>query len=135
PKNSLVEINAADTTAFIALPGVGGKLASRIINFRDKLGGFYSVNQVGETYGLPDSTFAKIKPLLKLEDPSVKKFNINTATKDDLKSHPYFRWSLANAIVEYRNQHGNFSSVEDLKKIAVITEEIFRKIKPYCTAE
>ena len=127
----MVDINTADTSAFIALPGIGNKLALRIVNFRDKLGGFYSIDQIGETYGLPDSVFRKIKPFLNLETNLVKKFNINTATKDEMKSHPYIKWNLANAIVEYRNQHGNFSSLEDLKKISLITTEVFDKIKFY----
>ena len=132
---SSVEINTADTTALIALPGIGSKLATRIINFRDKLGGFYSIDQVSETYGLADSTFQKLKPWLKLESVSLKKININTATKDELKSHPYLKWTLANAIVEYRNQHGKFSSVDDVKKVGAITEDIFVKIKPYVSLE
>jgi competence protein ComEA len=131
----LVAINTADTTALIALPGIGSKLAARIINFRDKLGGFYSINQVGETYGLADSTFQKIKPWLKLENVSLKKIKINAATKDEMKSHPYLKWTLANAIVEYRNQHGRFSSIEDLKNVGAITEEILAKIKPYISVE
>jgi competence protein ComEA len=135
PKYDLVDVNAADTSAFIALPGIGSKLAARIVNFRDKLGGFYSIGQVSETYGLPDSVFQKIKSYLRLENNSVKKININTATKDEMKSHPYLRWNLANAIVEYRNQHGNYSSPDDLKKITAITEEIFAKIRPYVLVE
>jgi competence protein ComEA len=130
-RNMLIDINMADTNAFISLPGIGNKLASRIINFRDKLGGFYSVDQVGETYGLPDSTFIKIKPLLLMQSTELKKININTATKDELKTHPYIRWNLANAIIEYRNQHGQFSSLEDLKKITLITEELYEKMSPY----
>jgi competence ComEA-like helix-hairpin-helix protein len=130
-----VEINVADTAAWIALPGIGRKLAARITNFRDKLGGFYSIDQVSETYGLPDSTFKAIKPWLKLENPFIKKININTATKEELKSHPYLRWPLANAIVEYRNQHGNFASIEDLRKVGAITEEVFAKIRPYVSVE
>jgi competence ComEA-like helix-hairpin-helix protein len=126
----VVNINEADTSAFIALPGIGSKLALRIVNFRDKLGGFYSVDQVGEIYGLPDSTFQKIKGLLQLSGP-VKKLNVNTATKDELKIHPYFKWNLANAIVEYRNQHGAFKSLEDLKNIAMIDEATFEKIVHY----
>jgi len=126
----VVNINEADTSDFIALPGIGGKLAARIVNFRDKLGGFYSVEQVGETYGLPDSTFQKIKILLQLSSP-VKKFNINTATKDELKSHPYIKWNLANAIVEYRNQHGAYKSLDELKKIALIDEATFERIVHY----
>lgn len=128
-----IDINTADTTAFISLPGIGSKLAARIVNFRDKLGGFYSLDQVGETYGLPDSTFQKIKNTLVLSSPSVKKLNINTATKDEMKVHPYFKWALANAIVEYRNQHGNFSTIEELKKISLITDDVFNKIKNYLT--
>jgi competence protein ComEA len=131
PRLVVVDINTADTSAFIALPGIGSKLASRIVNFRDKLGGFYSVDQIAETYGLPDSAFLKIKPFLKFETSIVKKFNINTATKEEMKSHPYLKWNLANAIVEYRNQHGAFSSLEDLKKISLITTDIFDKVKFY----
>jgi competence protein ComEA len=128
---AMVEINTADTSAFIALPGIGNKLALRIVNFREKLGGFYSVDQIREIYGLPDSIFQKIKPFFKLGVSPVRKFNINTATKDELKSHPYLKWNLANAIVEYRTQHGNFSSLEDLKKISLITPEVFDQIKFY----
>jgi len=112
------------------LPGIGSKLAARIVNFRDKLGGFYSVDQVGETYGLADSTFQKIKGSLQLSG-SVKKFNINTATKDELKIHPYIKWNLANAIVEYRNQHGAFKSLDELKNIVLIDEVTFEKIVHY----
>ncbi len=135
PRYSVVDINSADTTALIALPGIGSKLATRIISFRDKLGGFYSINQVGETFGLPDSTFQKIKQYLKLENTSVKKININTATIDELKAHPYIKYSLANPIVAYRNQHGSFSKVEDTKKVMVITDEIYNKISPYLTIQ
>jgi competence ComEA-like helix-hairpin-helix protein len=126
----VVNINEADTSALIALPGIGSKLAVRIVNFRDKLGGFYSVDQVRETYGLPDSTFQKIKTSMQLGG-SVKKLNINTATKDELKTHPYIKWNLANAIVEYRNQHGGFKSLDDLKNIAIIDEATFERIAHY----
>ncbi|HEY4876127.1 MAG TPA: helix-hairpin-helix domain-containing protein [Puia sp.] len=57
---STIDINAADTSAFSTLPGIGSKLSNRIITFRERLGGFYSTNQVAEIYGLSDSTFLKI---------------------------------------------------------------------------
>jgi competence ComEA-like helix-hairpin-helix protein len=126
-----VNANSDDTAAFIALPGIGAKLAARITNFRDKLGGFYSVDQIGETYGVPDSTFQKIKPYLSVDAAAVRKININTATKDELKTHPYIRWNLANAIVEYRNQHGVFKSVEEIKNIVLIDDATYNKIKFY----
>ncbi len=128
-----VDINTADTTLFIALPGIGSKLAQRIINFRNKLGGFYSVDQVGETFGLPDSTYQKIKPRLLLRNSTLKKVNINTALPDEMKAHPYIRYALANAIIQYRTQHGNFSSVNDLKKIMIVTDDIYKKAEPYLT--
>lgn len=127
----LIEINTADRTAFIVLPGIGSILANRIIKFRDKLGGFYAIEQIAEVYGLQDSTFQKIKSRLHLSEVSVKQFNINTATKDEMKAHPYIRWNIANAIVEYRNQHGEFSSLADLKKIVLITDDVYEKIIPY----
>lgn len=132
---STIDINTADTTAFISLPGIGSKLAARIVNFRDKLGGFYSINQVGETYGVPDSTFQKIKQYLKLETTSVKKININTATVEELKLHPYIKYTIANPVIAYRNEHGPFSKVEDIKKVMAVTDEIYNKISPYMTTQ
>ena len=132
---SVIDVNIADTTGFISLPGIGNKLASRIVNFRDKLGGFYSVEQVKETFGLPDSTYQKIKQYLKLDNSSVKKININTATVDELKAHPYIKYGLANPIVAYRNEHGLFSKVEDVKKVMAVTEDIYKKIEAYLTTQ
>ena len=133
PKNtiSVIDINNADTTTLIALPGIGSKLAQRIINFRDKLGGFYKAEQVGETFGLPDSTFQKIKPRLTINNLTIKQFNINTASVDEMKTHPYIRYNIANAIVQYRSQHGNFLSVADIKKIMMVTEDVYNKVAPY----
>ena len=130
---STIDINTADTASFISLPGIGSKLATRIVNFRDKLGGFYAIEQVGETFGLPDSTFQKIKEYLKLEIATVKKININTATVDELKAHPYIKWNLAKPIVAYRIQHGPFDKVEDIKRLMLVTDEVYNKIAPYIT--
>jgi len=132
---TVIDVNIADTTAFIALPGIGSKLAQRIINFRDKLGGFYTTVQVAETYGLPDSTFQKIKSRLSVSTAAIKKININTAAVDEMKTHPYIRYNLANAIVQYRSQHGNFTAVADIKKIMMVTDDIFVKAAPYLTVE
>lgn len=128
-----IEINSADSTALISLPGIGSKLAARILSFRDKLGGFASVEQVKETYGLPDSTFQKIKDRFQCNSSAIKKFNINTADINQLKLHPYIRWNIANVIINYRLQHGNYKSIDDLKKIDLISNEVFNKIAPYLT--
>lgn len=126
-----VDINKANLDDFVSLPGIGEKLGTRIITFRDKLGGFHSVEQVAETYGLPDSTYQKIQTLLLVQETNIKKIPINQSSKDELKMHPYIKWKIANAIVEYRNQHGPFKSLEDLKKIILLDHETFLKIQPY----
>lgn len=128
---SIIDINTADTTALIALPGIGSKLSFRILTFRDKLGGFYKVEQIAETFGLPDSTFQKIKARLVIKNSELKTININTATVDEMKTHPYLRYNIANAILQFRTQHGSFAKVDDLKKIILISDEIYTKVIPY----
>jgi competence ComEA-like helix-hairpin-helix protein len=129
----VVNINAADTAAFIALPGIGSKLASRIVLFREKLGGFYSVEQIREVYGLQDSVFEKIKPALRCDASATKKIRINAVEKEELKSHPYIRWQLANILVQYRTMHGAFMSAADLRKIDNLDSAAIEKMLPYLT--
>ena len=127
-----VDANTADTAAFIALPGIGSKLAARIVAFREKLGGFYAVEQIREVYGLSDSTFQIISPYLQLPDAgAVKRININRATADEMKGHPYIKPALASAIVAYRKANGNFEKVEDILNIMSVTGELFQKLRPY----
>lgn len=126
-----VEINSADTTGLIALPGIGSKLAARIVLFREKLGGFYSVKQVGEVYGLQDSVFQKLAAYLRCDSQKIKKIDINNVSKELLATHPYIRWKLADAIITYRNEHGSFSSAKDLQKIEMIDDEVARRLLPY----
>ena len=130
-----IAVNSADSASFTSLPGIGPGYAGRIVRFRERLGGFVGVNQVAETFGLPDSTFQKIKPYLKIDGNTIKKLNINQATNEELKAHPYIRWQLANVIIAYRTQHGNFASVEALKKIVLITDDVFIKIAPYLVVD
>lgn len=128
---SVIDLNSADTSALIELPGIGSKLANRIVAFRDKLGGFYTLEQLREVYGLNDSTYEFISRYLKLEGDGVRKFNLNEVTVDELKQHPYFKWQLANAIVSFRVQHGSFRSLEELKKISIMDERAFERCVRY----
>ncbi|HEX4958514.1 MAG TPA: helix-hairpin-helix domain-containing protein [Lacibacter sp.] len=130
-KSIPIDINKADTAAWKSLKGIGSFYAKKIVGFRDKLGGFYNIQQVAETYGLPDSIFQTIKPFLRINEADIRQINLNTATADDLKAHPYIRGTVANAIINYRNQHGAFNSVEQLLQIGAIDEILFQKIAPY----
>lgn len=125
-----IDINQAGEQEWQQLQGIGPGYAGRILRFRDKLGGFAYIDQVAETYGLPDSTFRKIRPQLRLS-PVLRKININTADAETLKAHPYLDWRKANAIVNYRAQHGPFRSMEDLKKLKALPPEVVERLAPY----
>jgi len=124
------DLNTADTTQLKLINGIGTGYAKRIVKYRDALGGFYDSNQVREVYGLPPATsdellkYAFIKAV-------VKKINVNSATINDLDKHPYISYKLASLIVNYRTQHGNFKSVEDLNHIKALDKDILSKFAPY----
>ena len=115
------------------IPGIGHSLPFRIINYRDKLGGFWDLLQLKQTYGMTDSIFQLIIPFLKTEPSTCKKININTATDFELSQNPVISKDIAKAIVIYRNQHGSFIRLDDIKRIVFITEEVYSKIVPYLT--
>lgn len=132
---AVVDINAADTAVFIALPGIGPVLAARIVLFREKLGGFHSVGQIGEVYGLPDSVFRRLQPWLRCDSAVVRKIPLNTAEKDRLAAHPYIGWGEAKAIINYRRQHGPFRSLAALNRIVALDTAVLEKIRPYLSVE
>lgn len=127
----MVDVNLADSATWESLPGIGPSLARRIVQFREKLGGFYVVDQVSETFGLPDSVYRKIRPRLLLKELAVRKISLNDAGLEELKNHPYIRYRLANAIDAYRKQHGVFGSVSDIRKIVLVSDSIYSKLEPY----
>ncbi len=136
-KNSTqkIAINKATPETLQQLKGIGPAYSQRIIKFRDALGGFATVDQVGEVFGLPDSTFQSIKPQLLISSQLLKKININTATVDELKLHPYLKWKQANAIVTYREQHGLYNTPNDINKILSLPKDLTDKLIPYLITE
>ena len=85
---------------------------------------------MAETYNLPDSTFQSIKDQL-IDSPIQQFIKINEADAAALKAHPYLKWNEANAIVNYRMQHGKYQSIEDLLKVKILSSELIEKMKPY----
>ena len=132
---TIVDINSATPEEMRNIPGMENGLQYRIAKFREKLGGFISIEQVKETYGITDSAFAAMLPFLKLNNANVLKLNVNTASDMELNAHPYITRPVAKAIALYRIQHGNYQTVADIKKIAFIKEDVFQKIAPYLTVE
>lgn len=129
-KSITIDVNQATPEEWQQLYGIGPYYAKRIVKFREALGGFASIEQIGETYNLPDSTFQSIKSQLSWS-PSIKQIKINSATAEELKSHPYLKWKEANIIVKYRAQHGSFTSIDDLKKVKVLSDDLVKKLAPY----
>lgn len=130
-----VEINTADSLELITVRGIGPYIAMKIIELRTKLGGFYSKEQLREVYRVDSVRYAEIEPFIIVDQFRVKYININTATVDEMKAHPYIRYNLANAIVNYRHQHGKFVSIKDIQKIHLVDADLYRKIAPYLTIE
>lgn len=130
-----LDINTADSVQWESLPGIGPVLAARIVKFRDRLGGFYEIGQIRETFGLPDSTFNKIQPYLRLYKVSLKKLDINQTDEKSLAQHPYIRYKLARLIVLYRSNHGPFSQPKELLGIPLVDDSIYRKIEHYIKTE
>lgn len=130
-KVALIDINTADTTAFQSLYGIGSRLAARIVNYRNKLGGFYSIEQVGETYGVPEETFQNIKKYLIIDATVVNKLNLNTASYDELNAHPYISSKLAFLIMKYRKETGNITSPDILKELVDQSNDTYEKVIAY----
>lgn len=132
-KNELIELNSSDSARLEKLPGIGPKLSQRIIMYREKLGGFHSKEQLSEVFGLKDSLIKLIAEKVVVDAGKIRKLNINKADKDALKNHPYIRYKIADAIINYRSQHGDFTTIDQLKNIVLIDEITFKKLKLYLT--
>ncbi len=130
-----IDINIATAEELMQLPGMNHSLPFRIINYREKLGSFVNLQQIKTAYGMTDSIYQLINPYLKIDLNTIKKININTASEYELSLNPNISRDIAKAIIIYRNQHGNYQKLEDLKKIVFINEEMFQKIVPYLTVD
>lgn len=126
-----VDINTADTTELKKLKGIGIGYAKRIVKYREELGGFLSIEQLSEVWGLTPETLEKCLPQIIISNQNIKKININTASAEELKKHPYISWKIANVIEKYRKANGRYSALDDLKKLHLVDEELLNKLKPY----
>lgn len=130
----LVELNSADSLQLLEIKGIGPAFASRIIKYRNRLGGFQRVEQLLEVYGMKEEQYNLIKSQVKVDPSVIIKIHINTCTAEELKNHPYINnWNIANALVNYRKKHGNFKALEDIKKCDLVNDELYLKLAPYLT--
>ena len=130
PETITIDINQANIWEWQKLKGIGPYYAGRITAFRNKLGGFSTIEQIAETYGLPDSVFQRMRPSLVVSSIP-NKLDINQFPVDSIKAHPYINWKQAQIIVNYRNQHGPYNTTEDLYRIRAFDTVFIEKIGPY----
>jgi competence protein ComEA len=124
-----IDLNSADYEKLLELRGIGRTFALRILDQREKLGGFASLEQLKNIYGLPDSTYQNVYPRLRLS-PVFRKLQVNKARITELM-HPYLSRKEAEIILRYRVNHGDFKSIEDLRKVEILSEEKLNMLKPY----
>lgn len=132
--NYKFDINRVDTAQLISVKGIGDVLSMRIIKFRNKLGGFITMDQLDEVYGLSEEALRLIDKRGYVSDNfQPERININEGTADQISGHPYITQKLANQIVKYRNQHGKFEDLEQLLNIHLISRSDYERLKPYLT--
>ena len=125
--NEHIEINGADTTLLMKIPGIGSYYANRIVRYRERLGGFASAQQLEEIDGLPESAIAFIK----IDEQQIRKMNLNKLTLNQLKKHPYLNFYQAKEICDYRRLKGPLHSIEDLKLLKDFPPDEIDRLKPY----
>lgn len=127
PKGTLVNVAMADTTELKKIPGIGSGIAKAIVGYRDKLGGFYSLEQLQEVkYVTPE-----MLKWFSLEEAPIRKMNINKAGLDKLRAHPYLNFYQAKVIVEYRKKRGDIKSLSQLSLYEEFTEKDLQRLAAY----
>lgn len=123
-----IDLATADTLALRHVPGIGPFFARRIARYRERLGGFVSKNQLLEIEGFPESAL----PFLALpRTPEVRKINVNRATAEQLRAHPYIDYHMARQIIDHRRLRGAIHDLSDLRLLPLFTPGVIERLRPY----
>ena len=133
PKPMNIELNSADSSTLIKVNGIGTVFSSRIVKYRDYLGGFHSKHQLLEVYNLDSTVYQRIEESLWVDSTKIEKIHLNTATFKELLQHPYTDYYLVKQMVNYREQHGGFKKLSQLRELELMYEELYEKLIPYLT--
>jgi competence protein ComEA len=125
----LIEINKADSAQLESLPGIGPVLASRIIRYRELVGGFYSKSQLRDIYGMTEELWLRSTPCLSVDTSAVKKLEVNFLSLSELGRHPYIGFRMARKIVNRRDTSGKFTRKEEFE--ALFSADSLQRILPY----
>jgi competence ComEA-like helix-hairpin-helix protein len=123
--------NAVSAEELQQLRGIGAGYSQRIVDYREKIGGFTHAAQLQEVYGLPPELVERLGKSLSFSGKAKKQLKINAVDIKTLAAHPYFSYSQAKRIVNFRKQHGAFKALKDLQKIHGLKKEWIEKVKNY----
>lgn len=130
PKKASIDLNKVDSAGLESLPFLGPVLASRVCKFRDRLGGFWSVNQLREVWGLKSEVADQIIPWFHVGNGVFRLMCADTASWHQLRSHPYINQEGARMIERFRKHHA-LVSIEDLRNAVPINDSLFQLWSPY----
>ena len=120
----VIDINQATKEDLIKINGIGEGISMRILRFKESLGGFVSMNQMNDIWGLSPEVIDKLNTNFKVSGQSdIKKIDINKASIKELSQFPYFNYPIAKQIVTFRSMNGDFKNVDDLTKIKGLSIE------------
>ena len=130
-----IELNTADSSALTQLSGIGPVLAARTVRYRNLIGGFIDVAQLGEVYGINPELVERLTPQLSADTSQIKRIPVNTATLRELSAHPYLSEQQARGILNYRRLQNHIHNTDELVRNNILQREDAEKIKPYLTFE
>ncbi len=122
-----VTLDDADTASLRKVPGIGRYYASRIVRYRNDLGGYVSVAQLSEIEGIPEAALSYFR----VTGGAVRKLNLNRLTLNELKHHPYINFYQARRIIDYRRLKGPLHSIDDLRLLKDFTQRDIERLRPY----
>ncbi len=128
-----IELNTADSLDLIKLPGIGSVFASRIIKYRQLLGGYCSVEQLLEVYHFPEETYHNIYQNLSADPQHISPIRLNFAGYGELLRHPYIQKEEVEAILGYRNENGSFRTLKEFEDAGIVDAEKVKQLTPYLT--
>lgn len=130
-QNSQIDLNSADSIQLRQLPGIGEKLSKRIVKYRDLLGGFYSVKQLKEVYGLSEQTILLIEDKVTVDISKIRKLDVNFSDVNELSRHPYLKKNLARQIVKFRSGYGSIHDLAVLRDSMIFNIDDYNRLRPY----
>lgn len=122
-----VTLDDADTASLRKVPGIGRYYASRIVRYRNDLGGYVSVAQLSEIEGIPEAALSYFR----VTGGAVRKLNLNRLTLNELKHHPYINFYQARRIIDYRRLKGPLHSIDDLRLLKDFSQRDIERLRPY----